>query len=152
MVARRIVAAAVILILLVVIAGIGIYYFNAYHKLTFQLKSVSLGSINVTSVQANFGLAIGNPGPLPIYVPNGNFNVYINDVNVGTGSFGSLTIGSNSQSLISVPVTFNPTSVPSVIYGLITGGGTVTVTIVGSADLVLFSVPFNTTLYNASFK
>jgi LEA14-like dessication related protein len=152
MVARKIVAAVVIIIVLVVIAGIGIYYYDAYHKLTFQLKSVSLGSINVTSVQTNFGLAIGNPGPLPIYVPNGNFNVYINDVNVGTGSFGSLTIGGNSQSLITVPVAFNPTSVPSVIYGLITGGGTITVTIVGSANLVLFSVPFNTTLYNASFK
>jgi LEA14-like dessication related protein len=151
LVARKIVAAAIILIVVVVVAGFSVYYYDAYHKLTFELKSVSLSSISLTSVQTNFGIAIGNPSALPIYVPSGNFDVYINDVDVGTGSFDSLTVGGDSQSLITVPVDFNPTGLPSVIYGLITGGGTVTVTIVGSANLVLFSVPFNATLYNASF-
>ena len=152
MVSKKIVAAAVILIAIGVVAGVALYYNDAYHRLTFELKSVGLASIGVTALQTNFGLAIGNPGPLPIYVPNGNFEVYINDVHVGTGSFGSLTIAGNSQSLITIPVTFNPTEVPSVVYGLITGGGTVTVTIAGSANLGLFSVPFNTTLYEASFR
>ena len=151
MVAGKIVAAAVILIVLVAVAGLGIYYYDAYHKLTFQLKSVSLGSVSLTSVQTNFGIIIGNPGPLPIYIPNGDFSIYVNDQYLGKGSFGSLTIGGNSQSQITVPVTFNATSVPSVLFGLITGGGTVAVTIRGSANLVLFSVPFNATLYNASF-
>ncbi len=150
-VARKIVAAAIILIVVVVVAGLAVYYYDAYHKLTFELKSVSLSSIGLTSVQTNFGIAIGNSGLLPIYVPDGTFTVYINDVASGMGSFGSLTIGGNSQSLITVPVDFNPTGLPSVVYGLITGGGTVTVTIVGSANLVLFDVPFNATLYNASF-
>jgi len=54
--------------------------------------------------------------------------------------------------LISVPVDFNLTALPSVVIGLITGGGTVNIAIAGSANLVLFSVPFNSTLYNASFK
>ncbi len=152
MVARKIVAAVIILIVVIVVAGLAVYYYDAYHKLTFELKSVNLSSVSLTSVQTNFGIAISNPGPLPIYVPSGNFTVYINDVTSGTGSFGSLTVGGNSQSLITVPVDFNPTGLPSGIYGLITGGGTVTVTIVGSANLVLFSVPFNATLYDASFK
>ena len=151
MVSGKIVAAAAILIVVVVVAGLGIYYYDAYHKLTFQLKSVSLGSVSLTSVQTNFGIIIGNPGPLPIFIPNGDFNIYINDQYLGMGSFGSLTIGGNSQSQITVPVTFNATDIPSVLIGLITGGGTVAVTIQGSADLVLFSVPFNATLYNASF-
>ncbi len=152
MVAKKFVAAVIILIVVVLVAGLAIYYYDAYHKLTFQLKSVSLGSVSITSVQTNFGIAITNPGPLPIYVPNGNFNVYINDVAIGTGSFSSLTVGGNSQSLITVPVDFNPTGLPSAVIGLITSGGTVTVSIVGSANLVLFNVPFNSTLYNASFK
>jgi LEA14-like dessication related protein len=151
-VARKIVAGAVVLIVLVAIAGLGIYYYDAYHKLTFELKSISLGSISLTSVQTNFGITIGNPNALPIYIPNGNFDIYVNDQYLGKGSFGSITISGNSQSQITVPVTFNTTDVPSVVFGLITGGGTVTVTIQGSANLVLFSVPFNATLYNASFK
>lgn len=152
MAAKKIVAAVIVLIVVVLVAGLAIYYYDAYHKLTFQLKSVSLGSVSITSVQIFFGIAISNPGTLPIYVPNGNFDVYINDVAVGKGSFGSLTIGGNSQSLITVPVDFNPTGLPSAVIGLITGGGSVTVSIVGSADLVLFNVPFNSTLYNVSFK
>ena len=100
----------------------------------------------LTSVQTNFGITIGNPSALPIYIPNGNFNIYVNDQYLGKGSFGSLTIGGNSQSQITVPVTFNTTDVSSVLFGIITGGGTVTVTIQGSVNLVLFSVPFNATL------
>jgi LEA14-like dessication related protein len=152
LVSKKIAATVIILIAVVIIAGLAVYYYDAYYKLTFQLKSVSLSSISLTSVQTNFGIAISNPGPLPIYVPNGNFTVYVNDIAAAVGSFGSLTIGGNSQSQIMVPVNFNPTQVPSVVYGLITGGGTVTVTVVGSANLVLFSVPFNTTLYNTTFS
>jgi len=151
-VAKKIVASVIILIVVVLVAGFAIYYYDAYHKLTFQLKSISLGNVSIASVQTNFGIAISNPGPLPIYVPNGNFNVYINDVAVGKGTFSSLTIGGNSQSLITVPVDLNPTILPSAVIGLITGGGSVTVSIVGSANLVLFNVPFNSTLYNVSFK
>jgi len=150
-VAGKIIAAVVIIIVLVSVVGLGVYYYDAYHKLTFQLKGVSLGSASLTSVQTNFGIVIGNPGPLPIYIPNGDFSIYVNDQYLGKGSFGSLTIGGNSQSQITVPVTFNASSVPSVLFGLITGGGTVAVTIQGSANLVLFSVPFSATLYNASF-
>jgi LEA14-like dessication related protein len=151
MVAGKIVAAAVILIVLVAVAGLGIYYYDAYHKLTFQLKSISLGSVSLSSVQTNFGIAIGNPSQLPIYIPSANFDIYVNDQYLGKGSFGALTIGGNSQSQISVPVTFSTADVSSVLIGLITGGGSVTVTIQGSANLVLLSIPFNTTLYDASF-
>jgi LEA14-like dessication related protein len=150
-VAGKIVAAVAILIVLVAVAGLSIYYYDVYHKLTFQLKSVSLGSASLTSVQTNFGIVLGNPGPLLIYIPNGDFNIYVNDQYLGQGSFGSLTVGGNSQSQITVPVTFNASIVSSVLFGLITGGGTVAVTIRGSANLVLFSVPFSATLYNASF-
>jgi hypothetical protein len=66
--------------------------------------------------------------------------------------FSAQTISGGSVSLISVPVDFNLTALPSVVIGLITGGGTVNIAIAGSANLVLFSVPFNSTLYNASFK
>jgi LEA14-like dessication related protein len=152
MVSGKIMAAVVFVIVVVVIAGFAIYYNDAYRKLTFELKGVSLTSASFTLVATNFEIAMGNPGPLPIYVPSGSFDVYINGVAVGVGSFSSQTISGNSVSLNTVPVDFNPTTLPSVILGLITGGGTVNIAIAGSANLVLFSIPFNSTLHNASFK
>ena len=148
----KIVALAAVLIVVIVIAGLAVYYYDAYHKLTFELKNVGLGTVSLTSMEATFDIAIGNPTALPVYVPDGSFQIYVNDQYLGAGNFGSLTVAGNSQSIITVPVTFYVSDVPSVLYGLITGGGTVTVTIKGQANMVLFSVPFNTTLYNASFS
>jgi LEA14-like dessication related protein len=152
LVAGKIVAAAIFLIVLVAIAGLGIYYYDAYHKLSFQLKNVSLSSVSLTAVQTNFAIAITNPNALPIYIPSGDFEIYINNQHLGKGSFGSVTIGGNSQSQLTVPVTFTTNDALSVLSGLITGGGSVTVTIQGSANLGFFSVPFNATLYNATFR
>jgi LEA14-like dessication related protein len=135
-----------------VVAGFAVYYYDAYHKLTFELKSVSLSNVSLTSVKTSFEIAIGNPSALPIYVPSGSFNVDVNGVAVGAGSFSSQTVNGNSVSLFTVPVDFNLTTLTSALSALITGGGTVKVAIAGSANLVLFRVPFNSTLYNASFK
>jgi LEA14-like dessication related protein len=151
-VAKKIVAAVIVLIVVVVVAGFAVYYYDAYHKLTFELNSVSLNSVSLTSVETTFEIAIGNPSALPVYVPSGNFDIYINGVAVGAGSFGSQTINGNSVSLITVPVDFNLTALPSTLSALITGGGTVNLDVAGSANLGLFSVPFNSTLYNANFK
>jgi LEA14-like dessication related protein len=148
----RIIALVAILVVVIVIAGFVIYYYDAYHKLTFELKNVGLGTVSITSVQVNFDLAIGNPNALPVYVPDGSFQIYVNNQSLGTGNFGAVTIAGNSQQIITVPMTFYASDVPSVLYGLITGGGNVAVTIQGQANVLLFSVPFNTTLYNASFK
>jgi len=150
-VSRKIIALTVILIVLIVVAGLVVYYYNAYHSLTFKINSVSLGNVSLSSLSINLAFSIGNPNPLPIFVPNGNFEIYINNQHIGNGTFGSVTIGGNSQSTITVPVTFSASELPSVLYGLITGGGSVTVTIQGSANLGLFSIPFDTTLYNATF-
>jgi LEA14-like dessication related protein len=136
----------------IAIAGIAVYYYDAYHKLTFQLSGVSLGNTSLTSIQTIFAITINNPNLLPIYVPSGNFQIYINSQYLGQGTFGSMTIGGNSQDQINVPVTFSATDTPSVIYGILTGGGSVSVTIQGSANLVLFNVPFNSTIYNVNFK
>ncbi len=152
MASGKIIALVAVLVVVVVIAGLAIYYYDAYHKLTFELKNVGLGTVSLTSVQATFDIAIGNPNALPVYIPDGSFQIYVNDQYLGTGSFGSLTVAGNSQSIITVPVTFYVSDVPSVLFGLITGGGAVTVTIQGQANAVLFSVPFNATLYNASFS
>jgi len=142
----------IVLIVVIAIAGLAIYYYNAYHKLTFQLSSVSVGNITLASVQTEFAITIHNPNLLPLYVPSGNFQIYINNQNLGKGTFSSVTVGGNSQSEIIVPVTFSSSNIPSVLLGLITGGGTVNVTVQGSANLGLFNVPFSSTLYNASFK
>jgi LEA14-like dessication related protein len=146
----KIIALVVGLIVVIVIAGLAVYYYDAYHKLTFDLKGVDINNISLTSVQTTFELQIGNPNALPIYIPDGTFEIYVNNQDLGSGSFGSVTVAGNSQTQLNVPVMFNSTDVPSVIYGIITGGGSVNVTIQGKANLWLFSVPFNATLYNAS--
>ena len=151
MVSKLMIVLVAVLIVVIVIAGIAVYYYNAYHKLTFQLSSVSLGTVTISSIQTNFLITIHNPNALPIYIPNGDFQVYINNQDLGKGTFNSLTVAGNSQSEIKVPVTFSASNVPGVIYGLISGGGAVNVTVKGSANLGLFSVPFSSTLYNAHF-
>lgn len=150
MASGKIVALVAGLIVVIVLAGFAVYYYDAYHKLTFDLKGVDVNSVSLTSIQTTFELQIGNPNALPVYIPDGTFEIYVNNQDLGSGSFGSVTVNGNSQTQLNVPVTFNSTGVPSVIYGIITGGGTVTVTIEGKVNLWLLSVPFNATLYNAT--
>lgn len=151
MVRKRIIALAVVVVVIVVAAGFVVYYYNAYHKLNFTLNGASLGSVSLTSVQTYFTLGIHNPNLLPVYIPSGSYQVYVNNQYFGRGTFGSLTVGGNSQDQITVPLIVSALSVGSTIYGLITGGGSVTITLQGSANLFLFTVPFKTTVYNAKF-
>jgi LEA14-like dessication related protein len=152
MASRKIIALAAILIVIVAFASLGVYYYDAYHKLTFQLSNVNLTNLSLSSLQMNLGIEISNPSSLPLYIPSGDFEIYLNNQNLGKGTFGSTTIGGNSQNMIVVPLTFSTSDLPSVLYGILTGGGNVTVSIQGSANLGLFRIPFNSTLYNASFK
>jgi LEA14-like dessication related protein len=111
-----------------------------------------VGNASLASVTLNVQISINNPNLLPVYIPSGSFTVYLNGQRLGVGDFGSLTIGGNSQGVISAPVIFNATDVPSVLFGIITGRGKVTVNVVGSANLVLFNVPFNSTVYNTTIS
>ncbi len=151
MLASRIyIALAVCIIVVIVVAGFAVYYYDAYNKLTFELKSVGVGDVSLTSIQITLRLQITNPNALPVYIPDGSFDIYINAIYLGAGTFGAVTVNGNSQDQITVPVTFNALDVPSVLYGIITGGGTVAVTVKGQANLVLSSVPFESTLYNVT--
>lgn len=150
MASGAIIAIAVCVIVIVVIAGFAVFYYDAYNKLTFDLKKVGVGDVSLSSVETTFDFEIGNPSALPVYIPSGDFEIYVNDQYLGAGSFGSLTVAANGQSQITVPVTFNTSDIPSVVYGLITGGGSVTVTVQGKVNLLLLSVPFDSTLYNVT--
>jgi LEA14-like dessication related protein len=119
--------------------------------LKINLVGVGLGSVTYTSAEIRLIIEVQNPNALPVYVPSGNFEVYINDQHFCDGNFGSFTGGGNSHTRITVPITFYLTDVPMVLYGLITGGGTVTVRLDGVVHVILFDVPFSTTLYNAKF-
>lgn len=151
MVAKRIVALVVVLVIIILVAGFVVYYYDAYHKLTFTLTGASLGTVSLTSVQTYFTLQIRNPNLLPLYIPSGSYQVYVNNQYLGKGTFGSLTVGGHSIDQLKVPLTVSALSVASVVYGLITSGGSVTITLQGSANLFLFNAPFKTTLYNATF-
>ncbi|MGB9722257.1 MAG: LEA type 2 family protein [bacterium] len=147
---RKILLVAFISVLVILIS-LAVYYNNAYRRLKLSLVSVGLGSVTYTSAEIRFIIEVQNPNALPVYVPSGDFEVYINDQHFCNGNFGSFTIGGSSRIRITVPVTFYLTDVPMVLYGIITGGGTVTVRLDGVLHVLLFDIPFSTTLYNAKF-
>jgi LEA14-like dessication related protein len=141
----------VLLSILIVLVSLAIYYNNAYRRLKLSLVGVGLGSVTYTSAEIRLIIEVQNPNVLPLYVPSGDFEVYINDQHFCSGNFGSFTVGGNGRTRITVPVMFYITDVPMVLYGLITSGGTVIVRLDGVAHVILFDVPFSTTLYNAKF-
>jgi len=75
MVSGKIIAFVVMVVVLIAFVGFGFYFYDAYHKLSFQLSSVSVVDVGVSSLVMNFGIEISNPNALPIYVPNGSFQV-----------------------------------------------------------------------------
>jgi LEA14-like dessication related protein len=142
----------VLLSFLLVGTALGVYYYYAYHRLGFQLVGVGLGNVvPYASVEIRLTLEVSNPNVLPVYVPSGSFDVYVNDQHLAGGDFGSFTVGGSGRQRITIPVTVTIIDIVTTVYGLITGGGTVTVRLEGSADLVLFRIPFSTTLYDAKF-
>jgi len=148
---RRKILLVVLLSALVILISLAVYYNSAYRRLKFNLVGVGLGSVTYTSAEIRLTIEVQNPNALPVYVPSGDFEVYINDQHFCSGKFGSFSVGGSSRTRITVPVTFYLTDVPMVLYGLITGGGTVTVRVDGVIHIILFDVPFSTTLYNAKF-
>jgi LEA14-like dessication related protein len=148
---RRKILLIILLSALVILTSLAIYYNSAYRRLKLNLVGVGLGSVTYTSAEIRLTIEVQNPNALPIYVPSGDFEVYINDQHFCSGNFGSLTVSGSSRARITVPVTFYLTDVPMVLYGLITGGGTVTVRLDGVVHVILFDIPFSTTLYNAKF-
>ncbi|MCD6242654.1 LEA type 2 family protein [Candidatus Bathyarchaeota archaeon] len=148
---RKKIALVILLSILIILISLGIYYNNAYRRLKLNLVGVGLGSVTYTSAEIRLIIEVQNPNVLPIYVPSGDFDVYINNQHFCDGNFGSFTVAGNGRTRITVPVTFYITDVPAVLYGLITGGGTVTVTLEGVVHVILSDVPFSTTLYNAKF-
>jgi LEA14-like dessication related protein len=149
---RRKILLVVLLATLVILISLAVYYNTAYRRLKFNLVGVGLGSVTYTSAEIKLTIEVQNPNALPVYVPSGDFDVYINDQHFCSGKFGSFSVGGSSRARITVPVTFYITDVPTVLYGLITGGGTVNVRLEGVAHVFLFDIPFSTTLYNARFK
>jgi LEA14-like dessication related protein len=141
-----------IIIVVGALVGLGVYYYNAYHNLKFEITNVNIENLTLRSATLNFGLTLNNTNPLPLYIPNGSFQIYINGEYLGAGTFNALTIPGNSVAEIGSPVTFNTADIPSAVYGLIMGAGNVTVTAQGTINLWLRDVPFNTTLYDTKIS
>jgi LEA14-like dessication related protein len=141
---------AIFLVILFLLTGLGIYYYNVYHTLSFELSGLSLGSLGTASGVATCTVRISNPGLLPVYIPSGDASVHVNGVYLGTGHFGSTTISGGASGILAVPIGFNFSDALGVVNSVLATGGKATVTLNGSANLILFAVPFSTTLYNAT--
>jgi LEA14-like dessication related protein len=145
----KIIALVLVVIVVVALVGLAVYYYFAYNNLTFNLNRVRLGEVSSSSITLNVQIAVNNTYLLPVYIPSGSFTLYLNEERLGTGTFNSITVGGSNVGVVTAPVTVNAGDIPAVAFGLLTGGGAVTLTVDGSANLFLFSVPFNSTLYDA---
>jgi len=137
--------------LTIIVAALGLYYYNAIHRLRYQLVDLGLGTVGLTSAEIKLTIEVQNPNVLPIYIPSIDFDVYVNNQRLANGYTGAFTVGGSSRQSVVVSVTFAYLDIGMTIAGLITGGGTVTVRAEGSANFFLFGVPFSTTLYDATF-
>jgi LEA14-like dessication related protein len=135
----------------VVIASLGLYYYNAIHRLRFQLVDVSLGTVGLTSAEMKLKIEVQNPNALPIYIPSIDFDIYVNDQHLANGYSGAFSVGGSSRQSITVSLTFAYLDVATTIVNLIINHATVTVRVDGSANFFLVNIPFSTTLFNAKF-
>ena len=136
---------------IVLVAAFGLYYYNAIHRLRFQLVDIGLGTVGLTSAEIKLTIEVQNPNILPIYIPSIDFDVYVNNQRLANGYTGAFTVGGSGRQSVIVSVTFAYIDIGMTIVNLITGGGTVTVKADGAANFFLFGVPFSTTLYDAKF-
>lgn len=109
--------------LLILIAGLGLYYYDAYHKLGISVVGVGLGDVSYISAEIKLTLEIHNPNLLPVLVPSGDFDIYLNNQHLAYGSFGSLIVAGSSRARVTVSVAFSAIDVPFLVYGVATGGG-----------------------------
>ncbi len=144
----KLVAAIALIIVLAAFVGVGVYYYNAYHNLQFEITDVNIEDLTLQSTTLNFGLTINNTNMLPIYIPSGNFQIYVNGEYLGAGTFNSLSIPGNGLGEIHTPIKFNAADIPAAVYGLIMGAGNLTLTAEGTINLWIVDVPFNATLYD----
>jgi LEA14-like dessication related protein len=136
---------------LVLIVVLGVYYYISMQQLKANVVDVGLADLGVTSARIEVVVEVQNPSLLPIYVSSGDFTIYVNDKRLGYGSLGSFTVGGNSNQRVTATLSFSYVDIGMATANLITGGGTVTVTLNGSLHTFVVSVPFSTTLYNAKF-
>jgi LEA14-like dessication related protein len=141
---------AIFVLVLFLLTGLTVYYYDAYHRLSFELVGLSLGSLGSASGVATCTVKIGNPSLLPVYVPSGDASVHVNGLYLGRGHFGSLTISGGATGILAVPIGFNFSDVLGVVSSVVATGGKATVALDGSAHLILFDVPFSTILYNTT--
>lgn len=129
----------------------GAYYYNAIHRLRFQLVDVGLGTVGLTSAEIKVKVEIQNPNALPIYIPSLDFEIYVNDNHLGYGYSGGFTVGGSSSHVITVSLTFPYLDVATTIVNLILNHATVTVRADGSASFFIVNAPFSTTPIDVTF-
>lgn len=135
----------------VIIASIGLYYYNAIHRLRIRLVDVGLGTVGVTSAEIKLKIEVQNPNALPVYIPSLDFDVYVNDQHLANGYLGAFTVGGGGRHQKWVSLTFSYIDVATTLVNLIINHETVTVRVDGSANFFLVSIPFTTTLLNVEF-
>lgn len=154
---RRRTLLIVVCALLVLVASLVVYYYYAIPRLAnhFELSGLDLGDLDMVgpvpvSAEIILIFEVKNPNVLPIYVPSGSFDVFINNQHLAKGDIPSFFIWGGGIQRVTVPVRVSLAGVTASIAGLILGGGRVTVEAQGTVNILFLSVPFETTLYNAT--
>ena len=94
--------------LVVAILFIGIFFYGyvQYTSSTnfgYEVKSISLQSLKISmepSFQLNLRLLVKNPNPVPIYITDIDYDLYINGIYTGKGNTDKIDIAKNSEGIV----------------------------------------------------
>ncbi len=141
----------------VLVASLTVYYYYAIPRLAnrVELSGLDLGDLDMVgpvpaSAEIILIFEVQNPNVLPVYVSSGEFDVFINGQHLAKGDIPSFFVWGGGLQRVAVPVRSSLVGVAMSIGGLLLGGGRITVDVQGTFNVLILSVPFETTLYNAT--
>lgn len=134
---------AVIAILLVIILGAGgLYTYSSYSSLEIELEKVELKSVGITSSTLVLFFQVSNPSIIPVTVSSGDYEVFLNDQNIGKGLLVKNTISSNSEKILESNFAVTHAELGTGLLITLTQGGLAEVLVKGKMRTIFGSIPF----------
>jgi LEA14-like dessication related protein len=134
-------AAIVILVIIILGAG-GLYTYFSYSSLEIELEKVELKSVGITSSTLVLFFQVSNPSLIPVTISSGDYEVFLNDQNIGTGSLEKNTISGNSEKTLESNFEVSHAELGTGLLITLTQGGIAEALVKGKMVTIFGSIPF----------